>query len=252
MTKRRSSLRVLLLQMRMDRNMLSAERQGFLKFSGLEDHQLESLDLFRQPEFSPELIHAYDAVFIGGISDDPSQSLQLPPAQFPFINNLKAMIRLILECKKPAFLSCGGFMIASRLMGARVVIDPEMQEMGIYDIKLTKEGKADPIFRGFPPSFKAVSGHQKSTLEAPAGCSRLAFSDRCPVQAFRHNSFLFYAFQFHPEIETRALKSRVEAYREKYFDSREAYEAFINLMDDTTLANTLLSRFVELMVGEAP
>ena len=202
-SKNISGLRLLLIQLRKDPGMLPAERRGFVELSGLEPRQLETLDVYRRPQFAPEIIDPYDAVIIGGLSDDPSDSVAMTQEQFPFIDSLRALIRYAVRQKKPGLLSCGGFMIASVELGAEVVIDPERAELGIVTIELTDSGKADPLFAGFP--------------------------DRC-----------------------EELKARVERYKNKYFKAEKAYRDFLALMEDTSVANSIVRRFVELVLHGDP
>jgi GMP synthase (glutamine-hydrolysing) len=242
-----NDLRFLLVQIRKDPDVLAPERAGFIELSGLAGRQVTTLDVYRQPQFSPSILEEYDALMIGGLSDDPSDSLQLPRERFPFLENLQMLIRQAVHLKKPSLLSCGGFMIASEILGASVVIDPAREELGVYTITLTEGSRRDPLFIGFPRSFKAVSGHIKSTLTTPPGCTLLASSERCPVHAFTVEGAPFYAFQFHPEIRCEQLQARVERYREKYFKTEAEYRRFIALMDDTSVANSIIRRFVELV-----
>lgn len=241
------NLRILLIQIRKDPDMLPIERSGFVGLSDLDDRQFTTLDVFRQPDFGPEIMDGYDAIFTGGLSDDPNDSVDFPLDTFPFINNLKNLLCQAAIRKKPALLSCGGFTIASQALGGKVAIDHDRKELGVYSIYLTSAGKKDPLFAGFPDAFEAVSGHIKSTVETPPGCILLASSKRCPVHAFRVKDAPFYAFQFHPEIRCEALRERVERYKTKYFDSEEEYLQFIALMHDTSIANSIVRRFVELV-----
>ena len=232
--------------------MLAPEQAGFVSLSGLEEQQFSILDVYRQPDFRPEIIDEYHLLFIGGLSDDPSNTVAFPMEDFPFIDHLRALIRRAAKSGKAALLSCGGFMIASEVLGGKVVIAPERAELGVYPICLTAEGRSDPLFAGFPDCFDAVSGHIKSTLATPPGCVLLASSPRCPVHAFRVQNKPFYAFQFHPEIRCEVLRERVERYKDKYFDSEEAYQKFVSLMSDTSLANSIIRRFVELAARHLP
>lgn len=243
------SLNVLLIQMRKDPAMLLPERAGFLRFSGLAAHQVDSLDVFRSPHFSPQILSAYDMLWVGGLSDDPSDRVGLSAADFPFLPALTELIHYAIDSRLPALLSCGGFMIASQILGAEVAIAPQHAELGIYDIHLTQEALTDPLFAGFPTPFKGVCGHIKSTLRLPEDCVRLMYSARCPIHAFKVKHAPFYAFQFHPEIACEELEARVSAYKGKYFASEEAYQAFIHLMDNTDTANSILRRFVDWVQG---
>lgn len=239
-------LRILLVQIRKDEYMIPAERQGFVKYSGLKEHQFTTLDVFRNPDFPVKIIDDFDMLMIGGLSDDQSDSLELPESFSPFLGNLNNLMLRAINRKVPSLLSCGGFMLASMLLGARVVIDPDQAELEVVDISLTSFAKKDPLFRGFPSIFKAVSGHIKSTIDLPDNCIHLAFSERCQIHGFKVSGSPFYAFQFHPEINCEDLKARVRAYKDKYFQSENAYFDFISMSYDTTITNSIMKRFVEL------
>jgi len=242
-----SSLKILLVQIRLDQSVLPAERQEFVHFSGLNEEQIITLDVFQTPNFKPDILDGYDALMIGGLSDDLSDQIELPASFDPFLENLNGLMLRAIDHKIPSLLSCGGFMLASLLLGARVVIDPEQFEVGIFQISLTKEGQEDPLFKDFPGQFDAVSGHHKSTIDLPSNCIRLAFSERCGVHGFKIAEVPFYAFQFHPEISCPNLKARLEAYKDKYFDTEEEYLAFIHMTHSTEVANSIITRFVRLV-----
>lgn len=241
------NIKILLIQIRKNQRMLAPERQSFVSLSGLEEEHFTTFDIFRQPDFSPRVIDPYDAIIIGGLSDDPSDTVEMPPSVFPFIESLQALMLYAIQVRKPSLLSCGGFMIASVALGSAITLDPTLAELGVYDIHLTESAHLDPLFLEFPPHFKAVSGHKKSTLKVPAGCELLAFTENCPIHAFKAKKAPFYAFQFHPEIRCEELQARVELYKDKYFESDEAYQAFLQLMADTSDANRIIRRFVELV-----
>jgi len=242
-----NSLKILLVQIRQDASLLAAERREFVEFSGLTDDQFRTLDVFREPDFAADLLDGYDALLIGGLSDDDGEQITLPKFFDPFIHNLYALMQYAIDHKVPALLSCGGFMLASEWLGAEVVIDPMQAELGMYTICLTAQAHEDMLFKNFPAAFKAVSGHIKSTLNLPAGCLHLAYSKRCQVHGFKVVAAPFYAFQFHPEITCEDLLERVEAYKDKYFDSEEAYQKFIMMTGSTDTANRILTRFIQLV-----
>lgn len=233
--------------MRRDPDMVLTERHSFVKLVEIEDHQWSTLDVFRNPNFSPELLDDYDAFMIGGLSADPSDSIEIPESFSPWIDNLYNLMRYALRIKKPGMLSCGGFMLASMMLGAEIVIDPEQQELGVYDMHLTSSAREDLLFSDFPKTFKAVSGHIKSTNTIPANCELLISSERCAIHGFKVIDAPFYAFQFHPEIHCDELQARVELYKDKYFKTEHEYLEFIKLIDDTSTANRMIPKFIELV-----
>jgi len=243
-----SSIKILLIQIRSDADLIPAEREEFVKFSGLREEQIVTLDVFRNPYFKPGIIDDFDALMIGGLSDDDSTKIKLPDSFLPFNHSLNALIFRAIDKKIPSLLSCGGFMLASMILGAEVIIDPDKEEMGVYDIYLTAPARKDGLLGTLPPVFKAVSGHIKSTINLPESCIHMAFSDRCPIHGFKITNAPFYAFQFHPEITCPDLQSRVEAYKQKYFKSEEGYRNFINLSESTAIANSIIGKFVTNVV----
>jgi len=247
MSKTRQSLKILLVQIRKDRSMTEAERSEFILFSGLHESQFLTLDVFRNPDFTVDLLEQVDALMIGGLSDDDNDQIALPDSFTPFITNLNNLMSRAIELKIPSLLSCGGFMLASMLLGAKVVVDPTQKELDVVDIYLTDEAETDKLFRDFPGNFKAVSGHIKSSIDLPESCIHLAYSTRCQVHGFRVKDAPFYAFQFHPEVTCQDLKARVVAYKDKYFESEKAYQDFINKNCDTSVANSIVRRFVEMV-----
>ncbi|NND06603.1 MAG: type 1 glutamine amidotransferase [Saprospiraceae bacterium] len=247
--KNSADLKILLVQIRKDESLLAAERREFVEFSGLDDLQFITWDVFREPDFVVDVLQNYDAIMMGGLSDDESDTVTLPSTFDPFVDNLHQVMLHAIEYNIPSLLSCGGFMLASQWLGAEVIIDPDQAELGMYSINLTQDGQEDMLFQTFPPSFKAVSGHIKSTIKLPPSCLRLAYSERCQVHGFKVKTAPFYAFQFHPEITCKDLLERVEAYKDKYFDSEKAYQKFIRMSGNTAIANSIVTRFVELVAA---
>ncbi len=78
-------LKILLVQIRSDQSLLPAERKEFVHFSGLMEEQITTLDVFRTPDFQPRIIDGYDALMMGGLSDDSSDEVELPDIFHPFI-----------------------------------------------------------------------------------------------------------------------------------------------------------------------
>ncbi|MBT8220991.1 MAG: hypothetical protein KJP00_14270 [Bacteroidia bacterium] len=240
-------LKILLIQLRLDESMIPIERAGFVASSGLAERHWETLDVFRNPDFQPAVLDNYDAFVIGGLSDDPSDTTEMPPFFEPWLQNLFRLMQYGIEIKKPGLLSCGGFMLASHMLGAEIVIDPDQRELGIYTLTLSDIAKNDILFKTLPNEFKAVSGHIKSTNTLPSNCELLVSSERCPIHGFKVKNAPFYAFQFHPEIQCKDLEIRVTLYKEKYFETEEAYLEFIANMADTSIANSIVVRFLTLV-----
>ncbi len=245
----------------------AVEQQEYLDYTGLSPRQVDFVDLYDRPAFEPQRLLDYDALFIGGISRDDPEELTWPAHRFPFIDSLRALMRLAIEQRVPALLSCGGFAIAGDLLGAETLAWKEGFELGVYALCKTEAAERDPFLGPVPDGLLMVSGHVKYFAETPPGTELLFYTDtyaeRVPVHAFKVIGAPFYAFQGHPEISCAELAGRIHplSYRRHYFPPRpdhprdvslgynpDGYDAFCRLQGDTSEAQGLLRRFVE-MVG---
>src|SRR5690606_30585931 len=76
-----------------------------------------------------------------------------------------------------------------------------------------------------PARFPAQQGHHDVVLSVPDEFVKLATSDRCPWQAFRHREKPFYGLQFHPELGRDDFMRRMRQYADSYASTPEKYEA---------------------------
>ena len=242
-------LNVILFQMRKSEETAKAEYDNFILRTGLGPANLTGLNLYVEPNWDANRLAEYDAFIIGGISDDPSHSLELTMDYYPFLNTFRDILSKALETKTPGLLSCGGFMLGSVLLGGEIALDPIRKEMDIVQLNLTNDGMKDPLFESMPCQFHIMSGHNKSTVTLPDNATLLAGTDKCPIHVFRINDSLIYGFQGHPEITTEEIKARVGPYREKYFDSEEQYLKFLENKTDTSLANSLVIKFLSMVLN---
>ena len=233
--------------MRKDVKVAQSEYDNFVEFSGLHPSQLKAQNLYIEPKIEEKILREYDGFLIGGLSDDPSDSLVINSHYFPFIDDLENLLRFAVEHRIPGILSCGGFMLGTKLLGGSLTLEPSRQEMDILEISLTDEAKSDVLFENFPLSFQIVSGHLKSALDLPRNAYLLASSVHCPIHAWKIKGAPLYAFQGHPEITAANLKERVEPYKKKYFSSKAEYLRFLKSDQDTSVANSILSRFIEIL-----
>jgi GMP synthase (glutamine-hydrolysing) len=112
---------------------------------------------------------------------------------------------------------------------------------------LTEAGEQDPLFKHAGSQFGAYVGHKEAISKLPAHAVTLAYSESCPVQAFRVGSRV-YATQFHPELDLDGLATRVEVYKYAgYFepDEGDAVMAAARASGVAEIPN-ILERFVEL------
>ena len=245
MIKEQSKLRVLLFQIRDEPSIRQEEHESFVRYSGLSHDQIDILNVFDRPQFSPSVLQGYDALLIGGASE----ASVLEPETFQFVENGKTLIQFCIEHSIPVFASCFGFQMAIQALGGEVIREETEFEMGTIAIELTEAASRDPLFRNVPDGFLAVSVHQEKALTLPAGCQLLAKTNEC-AHAFRVVGKPFWAFQFHPEVDRSTLVTRLTFFRDRYTAGDDHLSNVIDHARETPESNKLVRKFIELLSTE--
>ena len=160
MIKTRTQLRILYLQIRNDAVTRHEELQEFARYSSLDASQFSILNVFDTPNFPPDCVDGYDALFVGGSSD----ASVLKPDQYPFVQPAKVLLQYCVTQNMPVFASCFGFQLGVEALGGKVIRDPQRMEMGIYPMQLTPAARQDLLFCDIPNNFLVVSGHQERAI----------------------------------------------------------------------------------------
>lgn len=245
MATSRSSLRVLLLQIREAPQVRREEHLSFARQAGLEPRQVEILNVFDTRRFPASAADGYDALFVGGASE----ASVLETSTYDFVPDCFALIRHARDSGQPVFASCFGFQLAVVAFGGRLIRDERDFEMGTVPIRLTDAARGDPILHDTPDGFLAVSVHRERSLEAPEGCVELANTDAC-CHAFRVAGKPFWAFQFHPEVDRATLVERLTHFKGAYTRDDAHLEQVLDAARETPESNHLVTKFVErVMLG---
>lgn len=243
--KDRASLRCVLIQAREDVETIQEEQEEFASFAGIDEAQLDTLNIFTTRDFPEDILDEYDVIFVGGSSGEGDDVVDWKK---PYILNTGAVLRRAYERKVPTFASCFGFQVAAVVLGGTLIKDPEHMEMGSYPIYLTDEGKKDVLFHDLPDGFLAISGHSKRVSVLPPGAVSLAYSDLCSQHAFVMADAPFYGTQFHPELTDERLKGRITRYQKVYLDGDDHLERVKRDTKPTPESNKLIGRFMERIV----
>jgi GMP synthase-like glutamine amidotransferase len=115
-----------------------------------------------------------------------------------------AFIRSALLAGKPVIGVCLGSQFMAKALGATVRSGKAL-EIGMTPVRLTKEGKTDPVFGASPESFEVFEWHGE-IFDLPQDCVPLAGSDIAPLQAFRYGDRA-YGLLFHVEMEETGIDS---------------------------------------------
>jgi GMP synthase-like glutamine amidotransferase len=132
-------------------------------------------------------------------------------AEHPWLVAEKRAIGEAVRAGTPFFGACLGVQLLAGALGARVYPGP-VPEVGVLEVSLTAEGRADPVVGALPAVVRALQWHQ-DTFDLPAGAVRLMRSDVYENQAFRFGERA-YGLQFHLEVDMSLADewSRVPAY----------------------------------------
>jgi GMP synthase (glutamine-hydrolysing) len=244
-TRQRSDLSILLLQIRDDQRVRLEEHQSFAQQAGLDLEQIHILNVFDTPRFSPGAAADYDALFVGGASE----ASVLEPETYEFVPFCRELLWHARNAGQPVFASCFGFQLAVIAFGGRIVRDESDFEMGTLPIRLSAEAKGDPIFRDTPDGFLAVSVHRERAARAPDGCVTLAYSDAC-CQVFRVPGRPFWAFQFHPEVDRATLVERLTVFKDRYTRDDDQLRQVLDEARETPESNRLVTKFVDRVLLE--
>jgi GMP synthase (glutamine-hydrolysing) len=234
------ALRVLLVQSRTDR-MRVHEHRCFAGRTGPHDVRWSIASLF-DPEMGPDLLDDCDAVIVAGSGEVELSSPRLDGV----LPRVTSLIRAAAEREAPLLGVSFGHQLSAHAFHGTIVHDPTYAELGIASVHLTDEGKADPLFDGFPETFPAIQGHNDSVGTLPPDFRLLAGGDRCPVQAMRRPDSVFYTLQFHPELDESDLRLRVQHYREQYERSPGRTDQALENLGPTPDANQIVMRFIGL------
>ena len=238
------SLRVLLLQIRDDRRAERQEQRCFVEVSGLPAERFRFLNLLDRPEIAFEEAAASDVLVLGGAGAHSVTEAH------PFDRPLTRLVERWIADGRPLFGSCYGHQFVAQALGGRVETDLERKEVGTFEIELTEEGAADPLFAGLPRRFTAQLGHHDRVTELPPGGIELAYSARSPVQAFRLAGLPVWGCQFHVELDERRMLERAALYRDGYLPGDDAFERLRASLRPSPVASTIFGRFLAAASAE--
>jgi len=125
-------------------------------------------------------------------------------------------IRLIRTAvgRIPTLGICLGSQLIAHALGARVYPNEKdgkpVKEIGFDRVRLTPEGSANPLFKGFPSEIRVLQWHGDA-FDLPDGASLLATSAASRNQAFAFENA--YGILFHLELTPGMIQGLAEATR---------------------------------------
>ncbi len=118
-------------------------------------------------------------------------------AGFPAFGAMLPLIRQFHGEAKPVLGVCLGAQLIARAFGGQVYPFGGM-ELGYPPVRITADGRRDPLLRGLGPEQRIMQLHEDN-FELPAGSRLLMTNDTCANQAMRIGATT-YGFQCHLEV----------------------------------------------------
>ena len=166
------------------------------------------VDLFDAMPERPAVEEAAGLIVLGG----PMNVDQID--EYPYLGPEVDWIRQAVDAGLPVLGICLGSQLIAKALGA-LVYPNRTKEIGWYEIQRTAEADADPLFGNVAPDGSpsddlatddapttdraTVFQWHGDTFDLPAGTVRLARSELCENQAFRHGDRT-WGLQFHLEV----------------------------------------------------
>ena len=236
----------LLLASRAEDRAADEEYAAFLKFGELGERDLVRVRMEQAP-LGPVDLDAYSGIVLGGspftTSIPPEEKT---PAQVRVEAELGRLLDEVVERDYPFLGACYGVSTLGVHQGG-VVDSTYTEPVSAVDVSLTPEGRADALLGVLPETFEAFVGHKEAVTKLPGHAVRLAFSDACPVQAFRVKRHV-YATQFHPELDVPGIHTRIDIYKHAGYFLPETAEDLKAATGRASVRHppALVRRFVEL------
>lgn len=213
----------LILQLRPEDDAADGEYEAFLEKGEIDAARTHRIRLERDPLPDNLSLGDYAGIVVGGgpgcVSDAPNAK---PPAEARAEAAILSIMPEVIAGDVPFMGCCYGISILAHHLGASVSKRRWSEPIGPVDIRLTKDGEADPLLHDLPAPFTALVGHKEATQELPNGCVHLAASESCPYQMIRYGQNV-YATQFHPEADGAVFAKRIDVYLNSgYFPPEDA------------------------------
>lgn len=206
----------LLIQTRPEDETSDDEYNAFLRYGDLEEDQLVRIRA-EQNELPAIDLDGYSGVMVGG-SPFNFTTKHKSQVQVRIESELHRLLDDIYDRDFPFLGACYGVGLLTTYLGGRVS-SKYGEPVGATAISLVGE---DKLLDGIDRQFDAFLGHKEAAEAIPDGATLLASSATCPIQMFRVKQNI-YATQFHPELDSDGLTTRIRIYRNHgYFQPEEA------------------------------
>lgn len=132
--------------------------------------------------------------------------------RMPFLKDEIHLVESALHEKKPILGICLGSQLLAHALGSKVT-RADRKEIGWSLVRLSEEGRGDPLFADVEHSFFALHWHG-DVFELPGGAVSLASSEQTACQAFRYSRNA-YGLLFHLETTENTLREMIRTFSDE-------------------------------------
>lgn len=238
---KKSDIKILLIQLRMDEAMCAQEKQAVCRSGNVQPEQITLVNGLEET-IKPDDLDGHHMLIIGGTGDFSIFD------DIVVRDHLEAVLKHAKDINFPVLGSCWGAQFLAYIFGGVVETIPEQAELGSYLAWPTIYAADDPLFYDAPQGFWAQIGHHQSIAKLPPGAVNLISTERCEIQAFTWLGSRLYGLQLHSDLNKEELIERVDHYRDNYAPDQAAYNAFMDSLKDSPYTDDLIAKFIDRIV----
>lgn len=115
----------------------------------------------------------------------------------PSIERIGNCRDIILNLDTPILGICLGHQIISEVFGGKTK-SAEIESYAQIELNILKE---NGLFKGIGNTLKVWASHKDEVVALPENFEILANSNKCDIEAIKHENKPIYGIQFHPEVQ---------------------------------------------------
>lgn len=224
----------LLIQSRPEDETSDDEYRAFLKYCELDESQLKRWRIERDPLPSISF-EEWSGILVGGGPFNSSDSEEKKSStQKRVEKEMNQLLDRVIKKDFPFLGACYGVGLIGTHQGG--VISSVYSEP-VAPLEITLEAD-DPLFKDMPKTFMAFAGHKEACEVLPPSATLLASSNGCPVHMFKVKQHV-YATQFHPELDSDGLETRIRIYKHHGYFKPEEMNALISAGHSVTVTEPM-------------
>lgn len=216
-----------------------AERRGdfeawFARGLGLDEKDLDVVRVY-EGEPLPD-VDAHEGVVVTG-------SAAMVTDEAPWSLESERFLAEAVKAHVPVLGVCYGHQLLARALGGEVLQNPRGRQVGTVDVKLTEDGRRDPLLGQLPSTLHVPVSHSQAVSRLPPGARRLASSPRDDNHAFAFGDRT-WGVQFHPEFDADIVRGYIDARETALRAEGLDVDALRRNATDTSHGSELLRGFV--------